>query len=252
MSRSTFPQKVDTFTDAYDLPANLVPAAQELQALKAKTILNNNDQNRISALTAQLQDFMIDPERINRLQDAIHELETFFDGNVRQYILGKQKEWDMYIDDFTYKDVWSSTAKYKRQNIITYNGNLYLVIADVVADASHTPDKDPAHYRQCAYKGDKGDIGLTTIYKGVWNGTTAYKVGDAVSVKLGEPWNPTDIIFVAKKDNQGQMPNLNAYSDTWYPYHNLMIGNKDFHGDRIPLHPDINYIQVLDDQRWFI
>ena len=94
MSRSTFPQKIDSFTELFDLPADKVAAALELQKLKQKTTLNNDEQNKISALSAQLQDYMITPETMNKLQDAIVEIETFFDGNVRQYIPSKQKEWD--------------------------------------------------------------------------------------------------------------------------------------------------------------
>lgn len=245
MSRSTFPQRVDTFTDAFDLPANLVSAALELQKLKQKTILDNNDQNRIQALTAQLQDYMITPERINRIQDCINALETFFDENVRQYILGKQKEWDQYVNDFVYKGNWSATSKYKRQNIVTYNGNLYIVIKDVVADNAHNPNVDADHYRQCAYKGDKGDIGLTAIYKGEWSGSTQYKTSDAVSIRLGAPWDPIDMVFIAKQDNQGQKPTMDRVSDYWFPYHQLMSGETN--PTSLQLHPDVSYIQFWND-----
>ena len=91
MSRSTFPQKIDVFRELFDLPANQVANALELQRLKQKTTLTNDEQNQISALSAQLQDYMITPETMNKLQDAIVEIETFFDGNVRKYILEKQK-----------------------------------------------------------------------------------------------------------------------------------------------------------------
>ena len=128
MSRSTFPEKIDVFVELFDLPADKVSAALELQQLKQKTTLNNDEQNRISALSAQLQDYMITPETMNKLQDAIVEIEKFFDGNVRQYILEKQKEWDTYVNDFTDVGEWSANGKYKRQNIIHYNGNLWFFI----------------------------------------------------------------------------------------------------------------------------
>lgn len=248
MSRSTFPEKIDVFTELFDLPADKVQAALELQKLKQKTILDNNDQNRISALTAQLQDYMITPETMNRLQDAIVEIETFFDGNVRQYILQKQREWDAYVNDFIWVGVWDSTKKYHRQNIMTYEGNLWLCIKDVVADSKNTPDKDAEHYRQVAYKGDKGDIGLNAIFKGEWNGQTAYKAGDAVSVRVDAPWKPVDMVFIAKQDNQGQKPTVGEASEYWFPYHNVMVGTFDFEQTNTPIHPDIHYIQVLSDE----
>ena len=246
MSRSTFPQRIDSFTELFDLPADKVAAALELQNLKQKTTLNNDEQNKISALSAQLQDYMITPETMNKLQDAIVEIETFFDGNVRQYILAKQQEWDTYVNDFADVGDWQPTGKYKRQNIIHYNGNLWLCTNDVVADSAHTPDKDSTHYRQMAYKGDKGDIGLNAVYKGEWSGSVSYKAGDAVSIRVDKPWNPIDMVFIAKKDNEGQMPSIDKASDYWFPYREMLVGTFDFEATMTPIHPDIHYIQLLD------
>lgn len=246
MSRSQFPQRIDSFTELFDLPADKVNAAIQLQTLKQKTILNNDEQNRITALTAQLQDYMITPETMNKLQDCIVALETFFDSNVRQYILSKQQEWDQYVNDFTYKGAWSNQAKYKRQNIIIYQGNLYIVVKDVVADNAHTPNRDTDHYRQASEKGDKGDIGLNATFRGEWNGSTAYHAGDAVSVRVDVPWKPVDMVFIAKRDNQGQKPTVGAASDYWFPYHNVMVGTFDFVKTNTPIHPDIHYIQVTE------
>ena len=246
MSRSTFPKKIDAFTELFDLPADKFADALELQKLKQKTTLDNNEQNKIAALSAQLQDYMITPETMNKLQDAIVEIETFFDGNVRQYILEKQKEWDTYVNDFNWVGEWSSTSKYHKQNLVVYDGSLYLVIKDVVADRKNTPNKDTDHYRQVAYKGDKGNIGLNATYKGEWNGTTAYKAGDAVTVRVDVPWEPVDMVFIAKVDNQGQKPTVDNTSDYWFPYHNVMMGTFDFIGTNTPIHPDIHYIHILE------
>lgn len=247
MSRSSFPNKIDQFSEKFDLPANKVADALEMQHLKSKTILDNNEQNRLSALQAELQDYTITPETMNKLQDAIVEIETFFDGNVRQYILSKQKEWDTYVDDFSFIGNWDSSKKYKRQNIVSYDGNLWLCIKDVVSSAGDTPYKLPDNWRQVAFKGDKGDVGLNTIFKGEWNGSTNYKAGDAVSVRVGAPWKPVDMVFIAKKDNQGQKPTVRATSDYWFPYHNLMYGTYDFIGTNTPIHPDITYIRELKE-----
>lgn len=247
MSRSSFPNKIDQFSEKFDLPANKVADALEMQHLKSKTILDNNEQNRLSALQAELQDYTITPETMNKLQDAIVEIETFFDGNVRQYILSKQKEWDTYVDDFSFIGNWDSSKKYKRQNIVSYDGNLWLCIKDVVPSAGDTPYKLPDNWRQVAFKGDKGDVGLNTIFKGEWNGSTNYKAGDAVSVRVGAPWKPVDMVFIAKKDNQGRKPTVGVTSDYWFPYHNLMYGTYDFIGTNTPIHPDITYIRELKE-----
>ena len=244
MSRSTFPQKVDSFTTLFDLPANQVTAALELQTLKQKTTLNNDEQNRIQVLSAQLQDYMITPEFMNKLSDCIVSLETFFDNNVRQYILSKQKEWDTYVNDFTYVGAWSASKKYYRQNLFSYDTHLWICLSDVVADSNNNPYKDTTHYAQLSWKGDKGDIGLNAIYKGEWNGSTAYKAGDAVSVRVDVSWAPVDMVFIAKKDGTGQKPTVGTANDYWFPYHTNVVGTYDFIATNTPIHPDIHYIQV--------
>ncbi|PWT34585.1 hypothetical protein DKZ29_07920 [Limosilactobacillus reuteri] len=245
MSRSSFPNKIDQFIELFDLPANKVADALEMQKLKAKSTLDNNEQNRLSALQAELQDYTITPETMNKLQDAIVEIEKFFDGNVRQYILSKQKEWDTYVNDFTCVGNWDSTKKYQKQNLVSYNGNLWLCIKDIVSSAGKTPDKLPDNWRQVSYKGDKGDIGLNATYKGEWSGSIQYKAGDAVSVRSDLPWKPVDMVFIAKKDNEGQKPTVGAASDYWFPYHNLVYGTYDFIDTNTPMHPDVTYIKEL-------
>ncbi len=58
MSRSTFPQKIDVFRELFDLPANQVANALELQRLKQKTTLTNDEPNfRIKRPTTRLYDY---------------------------------------------------------------------------------------------------------------------------------------------------------------------------------------------------
>lgn len=230
MSRSVFPNGIDTFTELFDLPANLVTSADELVRLKGKSILDNNEQNRIKALEAQLQDYMITPESFNKLTDSLTALETFFDQSVRGYIKRKQDEWDTYVNNFGYIGEWSNQSKYKKQNLVSFRGHLWLVLKDVVADNSHTPDITPEYYRQVAFKGDKGDIGLNATFKGNWSGSTNYVVGDAVF--------KDDVVFISRTNNTGKEPNQNP--NDWFPYSlQIMMGTSK---PRY-LHPLIHYLE---------
>lgn len=239
MSRSEFPKKIDTFTELFDLPADKVNAAIELNKLKQKAVLDNNEQNRISALSAELQDYLITPETMNKLTDALVELETFFLNEVDGYIKNKQREWDQYVKDFNFVGVWSSSGKYKRQNLVSYSGNLYLVLKDVVADGNHTPNNSRDIYWQVAFKGDKGDIGLNAFYRGVWDGKREYTIGDAVSIKLGESWNPLDIVYIAKTNNVGKKPDIST--NDWFPYSQILVGDKKPNN----LHPSTHFLEIV-------
>lgn len=231
MSRSDFPKKVDTFPELFDLPHDKVKEALELTQLKQKPTLDNNEQNRIKALTVGLKDYLITPEFMNKLADCIVELETFFDQNVRGYIQKKQVEWDTYVNDFRFVGVWDAKKKYKRQNMITFKGDLYLVLKDVVADVKNTPDKTDSYWK-CSFKGDKGDIGLNAFYKGVWSGSVDYKIGDAVSLE--------GIVYIANTANKGKNPSV--AEDDWFPYQQTLIGKAK--PKNLP--KSIHFIHVLD------
>lgn len=233
VSRSVFPNGIDTFPELFDLPSDKVNDANRLTVLKGKASLDTNEQNEIKALTAKLQDYMITPEQWNRITDCMTALETFFDRNVRGYILQKQEEWRHYVDSFRFVGNWTNQTKYSFQNLVNYRGHLFLVLKDVVADNNHTPDLTPDTYRQVAFKGDKGDVGLNATFKGDWNGSTTYHLGDAV-FKDG-------IVFVAKNDSTGKEPNIN--SANWFPYpQSIIVGNSKPQN----LHPAISYLEVYN------
>lgn len=216
MSRSVFPESTDKFLELFDLPADKFAAATRLTALKTKSNPSTVEQNEIRTLTDQLKEYLVTPETMNMLQDCITALEIFFRDNVQGYLENKQKVWDSYIHNFAYQGPWSNTTTYKFQNIVTYNGDLYLAIKDVAATTTGFPATTPASWVRLSSKGDKGDIGLNAFYKGDYRNNVAYAVGDAVSFN--------DVIYIAKLPNTGVMP-----TDTtkWYPYQQFMVVNGD-------------------------
>jgi hypothetical protein len=177
LSRSTFPQQVDTFVELYDLPAGMVTQAKRYQELKAKPTLTSTEQSELNGLTTQLGNYIITPETWNKFGDALVNVEIFFNQQVDGYILQKQQEWATYVDDFSYQGVYSSTKAYKFQNMITFNGDLYLATKDAPAGTQPT---NTSYWQKISTKGDKGDTGLNAYYKGAYNSSLAYAVGDAV------------------------------------------------------------------------
>jgi hypothetical protein len=212
MSRSTFPDKVDTFTDLFDLPADLYTDATRFAELKSKANPSTVEQNEIKSLTDKLKDYMVTPESFNRLQDCINSLETFFQTNVRGYIADQQKIWAGYVTNFKYVGVWASSARYVFQNQVKYNGDLYLCLKDHAASTNNPPNKDTTDWVQISTKGDKGDIGLNAFYKGDWVNSTAYAIGDAVSFN--------NVVYIAKVASTGKTPTDTA---SWFPYQQILV-----------------------------
>lgn len=241
--RSKFPDALDTLPELFDLPANEYNDASRLSQLKAKAVLTDQEQNELKTLTTTLQDYMITPEFMNSLSDSIVEVQHFFNTEVDGYIGDKQREWDTYVNNFTLRGNWSATEKYKKQNLVLYEGNLYMVVRDVVASTNNTPKSDTNNYKLIAWKGDKGDIGLNAFYKGAWVGGKDYAVGDAVSVRYGESWNPLEAVFICKQANRDKKPDLSANSDYWLAYHTFLNGTSD---PASTLPKDVHYFKELD------
>ncbi|MEH7209923.1 hypothetical protein V7094_27550 [Priestia megaterium] len=184
MNRSTFPEQIDSFTELYDLPASMVTQAKRYQELKMKPTLSSAEQDELNSLSALLQDFIITPEVFNKFADAVVSVETFFTEKIVDYIEEKQLDWAGYVSDFTYQGVYDATKAYNFQNMVTYDGDLYLCVQDS-ADDKGDPSTDPTYWQKISTKGDKGDIGLNLFYKGDYSATKTYAVGDAVTYTDG-------------------------------------------------------------------
>ena len=89
MTRSVFPENVDTFNELFDLPFEKIADANRLTELKAKPTLTNDEQTEMLALTNSLKDYMITPETFNKFQDTLVAVETFFRDNVQGFIEDK-------------------------------------------------------------------------------------------------------------------------------------------------------------------
>lgn len=177
-NRSTFPNQIDSFVELYDLPPNLVTQAKRYQELKMKPTLSSAEQNELNGLTTQLTSYIITPETFNKFSDAVVNIETFFTQQVMGFIEAKQTLWSNYVNAFKHVGNYSSTTAYKFQNMVTYNGDLYLCRQNTTAGTSPT---NTTYWQKISTKGDKGDVGLNAYYKGSYNASATYAVGDAVS-----------------------------------------------------------------------
>ena len=221
MSRSVFPNGVDEFTELFDLPFDKVQDANRLTALKMQAQLSNDEQIEMMALTSELQEYLITPETWNKFTDAIQAVEKFFYANVQGFIENKQKIWDSYIKQFVFVGKWKSGADYKFQNLVSNkDGDLYICKSDHKSVAGNAPELNSTLWAKLSSKGDKGDIGLNAFYKGDWNATTGYKLGDAVC--FGRVGHKAGLTFIALKDNTGKSPDKSP--DDWTLYQQLFVG----------------------------
>lgn len=239
MSRSVFPEGVDSFQELFDLPYNKIEEANRLTALKMKSSLTNDEQNEVLILTASLQPYLITPETWNKFADTLVAVEQFFNQNVQGFIENKQVIWDSYIKQFKLVGKWVVGRAYKFQNLVSdENGDLHICTTDHVSTASNSPLLDQTLWAKLSAKGDKGDIGLNAFYKGDWNVSSDYAMGDAVC--FGRDGYKPGVTYIALRANTGKSPSNSP--DDWQIYSQLYVGTEEPLGSGVGLH----FIKVLD------
>lgn len=221
--RSQFPGGVDKFNEAYDLTYNQIQAADKLNALRLqRTPLTPAQEQEIMSLTAELRENIITAEDWNKFADAVVNLQQFFNDEVHGYILERQAEWDTYVNDFNHKGVWESGKTYKKQNLVSLpNGNLYIATESHTATTANQPSPvaHTALWRLIGTKGDKGDPGLNSEFKGPWFSSASYNLGDSVShVSNGLEGG---LIYLAKRANTNKPPHTSP--DDWQIYTQLSV-----------------------------
>lgn len=230
-NRSVFPDKLDKFVELSDLPADKVTDAQRYTTLKSKSTLSSAEQTELANLVNSLRNYIITPETMNKFSDIMLNLEKFFRDNVQGYISSKQSTWDSYIKNFHYVGKWVSSTAYKFQNLVTYNGDLYLCLKDHQAATTVTPT-NTTYWIKTSSKGEKGDVGLNATFKGNWNSKTAYAIGDAISV--------AGMVYICAVANTGKNPASDGTS--WIPYQQIVTGTAVRPS---ALSPATHYIQYL-------
>lgn len=232
-NRSKFPEEVDEFVELFDLPFDKMKAAQRLTQLKMQAKLTNDEQNELSTLSSELQEYIITPEVWNKFADALVAVEQFFYSNVQGFIADKQKIWDSYIKQFVFVGAWKTGMSYKFQNMVRgSDGDLFISTKDHVSNSTTDPLVS-ATWVRLSSKGDTGEIGLNAIYKGDWNAATTYEMGDAVSFGR-EGWKKP-LVYISKVDsNLGVEPEVN--NSKWMLYSEMYVGSKRPNGAGAGLH----------------
>ncbi|MGE6227637.1 pyocin knob domain-containing protein [Paenibacillus chitinolyticus] len=203
MNRSVFPTQIDVFTEHFDIQSSDIPNVKRYQELKMKTVLSPTEQVELANLTALLKEKLFTPEDLNKLQDAITNLETFFRDNVEGYIDNKQTQYNAYIDDktsmfdsklnrFAYRGEYSHLIRYYQWNYVTHSGEGYLAKQD---SRGHMPigDETDVYWLKTGVKGvkgEKGDQGIEGVglnFKGSYDILENYDKDDLVTYD-GSTW----------------------------------------------------------------
>ena len=97
---STFPEQIDTFIRHYDVGATDVANLNRYQTLRMKDSLTSAETETMSSLFSALRDKIWLAEDLNKLQDSITNLETFFKYQTEEYISDLFAQYDERMENF--------------------------------------------------------------------------------------------------------------------------------------------------------
>lgn len=220
--RSSFPKDgADKFLELYNLPASQKNNMKRYQELTLKDSLTTSEQSELNTLTINLQHYIIDVEKWNKFADAIVNVEKFFLNETVGYIKEKQEEFQVEVDKLTYRGEWQPNTQYFSKNIVTSGGVGYIAKRDNKNQSPQTI----SYWGKIADRGEKGDPSLNINFKGEYDSSQSYVLGDAVT--FGGLW------YYASKNTKGNPPTNSSY---WELQTNqTLVGDVEPFDERITL-----------------
>lgn len=212
LNLTNFPDDLDTFPNLQDISASDVPTFNLY-----KTYISNGDvlsaQNLLQA-NPSLQNKIFSAINLNRITQGLLGVQRFFKDDVEGFINIKQTEFQAEIDKFDLIGNWSSTQQYYKKNLVSYNGNVYMAKKDSLNHAPTTGDIYDTYWLMLSRSGAKGDPGVSILYKGDYNNSTTYQIGDAVTY--------LNAIYYCKVASLGNLPTDTTY---WQIADKIIVGS---------------------------
>ena len=209
--RSNFPDSIDKIEEKYNLPASLKSNLKRYQELYLKENLSPSEQTELNNLTVILQPYMPDVETSNFWGDVIVNMQNHYLNETVGYVNNLQNETSNYvdtkkiefqaeIDKLTYRGEWQPNTQYYKKNVVTSGGEGFIAKVDSINQAPPST----TYWGKIAQKGVKGDPSLNINFKGEYDSSVAYVLGDAVV--YGGLW------YYAKQNTLGNPP---TNADYW-------------------------------------
>ena len=233
--QSSFPTSIDVFQNSSDLPPSLVSSAARYQTLKTKENLTSEEALELSELTTTLQNYLITPSKVNKLNNCIVAMETFISSEIEGFIETKQTEMTDYIDikeiefqaeidKFTSRGVYVHGTQYYSKNYVTFNDgtgdNIYICILNAI----NIYPTNTTYWKKLGIKGETGESGVGLIFKGAWNIATTYNQDEAVQ--------HSGVIFGALQANSGQQPDISQDTVYWAKAWDIAVTVSELKGTR--------------------
>lgn len=212
----TFPEQIHSFPTMQDVQASdMVDVVRYKFLINKGTSRTPDEDQELNNLKIKLDNKNFNADKINKIYEAIIELEIFFRDNTVGYIEEKQQEFQAEIDEFSDKGDYIPTKTYFEKNFVLFNDGsgvkTYLCIKDNdgVGIVGIEPT-NPEYWRMLTITGAKGEdgIGIGLTFRGEWDNTRVYAKDEGVQYG--------GLLFASLIDNNvGNEPDISQDTDYW-------------------------------------
>lgn len=166
-TKSSFPNEIDSWQYMSDVSADTIDLVNQY-----RTYYNNKNMSAANQLLREhpeLNNCMLNAEKINKIIDALKCIETYYMDDVQAYLQ----------NIVSFKGNFSAGIRYAKYNIVNYNNQAYMCISN--SCTAGTPPTDESFWIRLTMKGDQGVPGLGLNFCGGWNAVTTYQLHSAVT-----------------------------------------------------------------------
>ena len=177
--------------------------ARELYYNKSAGGFINQAQAVYTEYESQLSDKICNATNLNNFVDNINNLESIYFNNTENYANTLNNNMQTFIDNYSFKGAYSSTTTYVYNNVVSYNNQLWICIAQ---STTNVAPSNVSPWKVINNIGKSGDYASGVTYVGQWNATTTYSAKSMVA------WNGR--LYIAVSNNTGVQPTIYD-STTW-------------------------------------
>ncbi len=218
MSTSNFPLQIDEIKRVQDFPQSQAANIKRYDELRKKSTLTSDEQMELADLRIIIDAYKINADDWNLVADAIETGQEFFKDNVDGYVQGKQveiatyaedkkSEFDVVLNQFSNKGLWSNLTTYQKWNTVSYNYETYMSLKNGNLNNIPVGDGTDVWWQKMAMRGSQGSPGMGLSWAGEYDNARSYVAGNAVRYE--------NDVYYCVNPSTGNLPIDTDYWDTF-------------------------------------
>ena len=169
---------LDDFIVFQDIDSAHITMMERYETLRNKIYTTDAEKSEMTTLLTQLQEYMPTSDTWNKLCACIRTMQMFMRDGIVIFVKQKQDEFNALLSNYDYKGEYDLGTNYVFGNLVRFNGFGFICLKACIGQYPNV-DADTEYWLRFTLKGDKGDPSLNIAFKGEYDETVTYNIGEA-------------------------------------------------------------------------